>query len=222
MRNLVRLVILPAIGLWFVFATHQVWGYPAFAAKTGAACAACHTNPAGGAALSEVGKAYAAKPEGAVAKSTVRAEYVGVNKCKTCHLKQYKAWQETAHAHAFEGLTNASAEAVAGMAKTLGVQVDGHPNKTEGCVTCHVTGMGLQGGYPAVDSVKTAGVTNVTCESCHGPGSLHIAAKADGRKGTIVKTVSAKMCTQCHTTATSPKFDYAAYKARGVHTVKTP
>ena len=36
---------------------------------------------------------------------------------------------------------------------------------------------------------------NVGCESCHGPGSLHI---AQAGKGPIKRKVSAEDCTQCH------------------------
>lgn len=219
MRRVIRLVVLPVVGLWVVFATHQVWGFPAVAVKTGAACVACHTNPAGGAELSTAGKAYAEKPETEFPKDGAKAEYVSAAKCRTCHLKQYKAWQETKHAHAWEGLEKGSAEAVAAMAKALDMELKGAPIKTDDCVKCHVTGMGLSGGYPAADSTKNAHLSNVTCESCHGPGSLHIAAKAEMRKSTINKSVSAKMCTQCHTSATSPKFDFATYKAKGVHQV---
>jgi len=219
MRRVIRLVVLPAVGLWVVFATHQVWGFPAVAVKTGAACAACHVNPAGGAELTAAGKTYAEKSEAEVSKDAAKAEYVSSAKCRTCHLKQYKAWQQTPHAHAYEGLDKASPEAAAAMAKALEMELTEAPIKTDGCVKCHVTGMGLSGGYPAADSTKNANLSNVTCEACHGPGSLHIAAKAEMRKSTINKAVSAKMCTQCHTSATSPKFDFATYKAKGVHQV---
>jgi mono/diheme cytochrome c family protein len=87
-------------------------------------------------------------------------------------------------------------------------------------VRCHVTGYELAGGYPAADSVKTAALSGVGCESCHGPGSLHVAAPAADKKKATYKTVSAAMCTQCHTPAINPDFKYEEMVKKGVHPPK--
>jgi len=47
--------------------------------------------------------------------------YVGVKKCKMCHMKQYNVWKGTAHAKAFDALKPADQA------------------KSE-CVKCHITG----------------------------------------------------------------------------------
>ena len=196
----------------------QLWAYPETARQNkGAACANCHANVAGGPVLSAAGTAF--KTDGKVPAAAAKtAEYVGVNKCKTCHAKQHKAWAETPHAKAWAGLKNATAEKTAAMAAAFKVEIKGSPTTTEGCVTCHVTGFQLAGGYPQADSTKAAQLVNVTCESCHGPGSLHVSAPMATKKEFIAKATE-KMCRQCHTPAASPKFDFAEYSKRGVHAV---
>lgn len=197
----------------------QAWAFPEFARETRAACAACHVNPAGGVDLSDAGKAYKTDQKAPAASDAKGAVYLGVNKCKMCHFKQYKAWQETNHAHALENLRKADPKAAADMAAKLKVELKGNPADDEACVTCHVTAFHLAGGYPAADSTRTAGVSNMTCEGCHGPGSLHVPAPAADKKKFINGHPTANMCTQCHTPATSPNFKFDEYKAKGTHVV---
>jgi hypothetical protein len=48
------------------------------------------------------------------------AEYVGVKKCKICHIKQFKSWKETSMATSFENLkpgAKADAKKKAGLLK---------------------------------------------------------------------------------------------------------
>ncbi len=196
----------------------QVGAYPQFARKTKVACAGCHVNPAGGVELSEAGKLFKSDNT-KVPAAAAGVDYVGGAKCRMCHMKQHKAWAETKHAKAFLNLKNADAKAAADMAAALKVELKGNPAGNEGCVSCHVTGYQLAGGYPAADSTKTAAVMNVTCEACHGPGGKHIAAALAEKKKFINRNVSAKLCTQCHTAQTSPKFDFEAYRKLGVHVV---
>jgi len=65
------------------------------------------------------------------------------------------------------------------------------------CGACHVTGFGqptggqLDGSTPLLDGIG--------CESCHGPGSAHIAATSvDERQATITRVPPDKTCTDCH------------------------
>jgi len=206
--------------IWVVMAA-PLWAFPEVARETKTACVACHTNPAGGAELTEGGTKYKAEKKAAAARDAKQAEYVGSAKCKMCHLAEHKAWEESAHAKALTNLKSADAKAVAAVAEKLKVELKGPAAESADCVKCHVTGYELAGGYPAADSVKTAAVAAVGCESCHGPGSLHLtAAKADKKKFTY-KNVSAKMCTQCHTPAMSPEFKYDEMMKKGVHPKKT-
>jgi len=152
-----------------------------------------------------------------VAYADAAATYAA--KCKMCHMKQFKAWAETPHAKAWAGLKNADPKKAGEMSAMLKIELKGSPSTTDGCVTCHVTGFHLAGGYPAADSAKTAVVSNMTCEGCHGPGSLHASAPMAEKKKFINRMVSAKLCTQCHTPALSPNFKYEEYVKRGVHVV---
>lgn len=215
-RIVVRLVL---IVLGIVFATH-VWAYPQFARTTKVACVTCHANPAGGADLSDLGKAYKADASKApAAAETKAAEYVGVTKCRMCHIKQHKAWLDTPHAKAWAALTSGDAKKTADMAAALKVEIKGSPSKTDECVACHVVGFQLAGGYPQSDSTKTAALINVGCEACHGPGSLHASAPMAEKKKLINRAVGENLCKQCHTPVTSPNFAFAEYKKKGVHQV---
>ncbi len=205
--------------IWLVAAA-PLWAFPEIARETKAACVACHTNPAGGAGLTEDGKKYKAEKKAAIAREAKQAEYVGSAKCKMCHMAEYKAWSDSAHAMAFANLKSADAKAVAAVAEKLKVELKGAAAESAYCVNCHVTGYELAGGYPAADDAKTAAVAAVGCESCHGPGSLHLIAPKAEKKQFIYKDVSARMCTQCHTPATSPGFKYDEMVKKGVHPKK--
>jgi hypothetical protein len=196
----------------------QLWAFPEFARQTKSACATCHANPAGGVDLSDAGKAYKADGKAPAAGTAKAADYVGANKCRMCHIKQYKAWSETPHARALAGLQKPDSAKAATMAAALKVDVKGSPASTDQCVRCHVTGFQLATGYPQADSTKAANLANVTCEGCHGPGSLHVAAAMADKKKFINRGVTANLCMQCHTAVTSPNFKFAEYAAR-VHPV---
>jgi len=178
----------------------------------------CHTNVAGGAGLTDAGTAYKADGKAPAASSAKAAEYVGAAKCRMCHIKQHKAWTETAHAKAWASLKGGDAKAVQAMAAALKIELKGAAHANDDCVRCHVTGFQLAGGYPQSDTTKVAQVVNVTCEACHGPGSLHVTAPMAEKKKFITKP-GENMCKQCHTATTSPKFAFAEYSKRGVHAV---
>jgi hypothetical protein len=216
MRRSIQIIGYVAIAASVGFAVHQARAFPAFALKTKAACASCHTSPAGGPALSDAGKAFKADASKAPAAGK-GAEYAGNNKCRMCHLKQHKSWWESQHAKAMAALQDA--KAAAAFAEKLKIELEEPADQSDACVRCHVTGFHLAGGYPAADSAKTAAVAMVGCEACHGPGSAHIAAKTSAeRKATINGAVGVALCQQCHTPEISPKFEFAAMKKR-VHPV---
>ena len=211
----VALHVMVALG---VAVAAQLWAYPQFARQTKSSCVTCHASVAGGADLSEAGKAFKADGKAPAAASAKAAEYAGNAKCKMCHAKQFKAWSETPHARAWAGLKNVDSQKAGEMATALKVEITGSPSATDACVSCHVTGFQLAGGFPQADSTKAAAVANVTCESCHGPGSLHAAAPMAAKKKLINRAVPANLCTQCHTPATSPKFDFATMSKK-VHPI---
>jgi hypothetical protein len=198
-------------------AAAPLWAFPEIARETKTACVACHTNPAGGVGLTAEGSKYKSDKKAAVAKEANQAEYVGSAKCKMCHLAEHKAWSESAHAKAFTHLESADAKAAAAFAGKLKVELKGAAAESAYCLACHVTGYQLAGGYPATYSAKTAAVAAVGCESCHGPGSLHLTAPKAEKKQFTCKNVSAKMCTQCHTPTMTPDFNYDDMMKKGVH-----
>lgn len=102
------------------------------------------------------------------------ASYVGGNQCEECHDDAYAFWKTTGHAGAYETL-----------------EVDFKEFNLD-CVGCHVTGYEKPGGS-TVTFVE--GLKDVQCESCHGPGSLHI----DDESGdTITLTPAESVCKKCH------------------------
>lgn len=192
------------------------WSHPEFARQTKAPCSACHTSAWGGAALSDAGKAYKASGKAPAAGAQDPA-YVGNTKCKMCHMKQFKAWSATPHASALANLEKADAKVTADMAAKLKVTIKGSAAKTDGCVSCHVTGYQLAGGYPGADPAKSAALAGVTCEACHGPGGKHVSVPKAEKKGTISRAGEGT-CKGCHTPVLSPKFDFATMKEK-VHPV---
>jgi len=118
--------------------------------------------------------------------------YIGPANCKGCHEEQYTNWSATAHARAY-----------ADLVKT-GDQYDPE------CLPCHTTGYGYASGFSVVNNK----FPDVTCESCHGRGSLH----ADGTPpaaSTIKKVVDEASCRACHDDYNSPNFEFERYKKMG-------
>ncbi|HVP15607.1 MAG TPA: cytochrome c family protein [Terriglobales bacterium] len=152
---------------------------------------------------------------------TTSGEYVGLNKCKMCHTKEYKAWAaaDTKHALALETLKATTADQLKHMNEVLKTSVT-DPATDSACVRCHVTGYRQPGGYPASDSLKNANLSFVGCEVCHGPGSKHLAvpmSNKEGRKASIGHPTE-ETCRNCHLPEISPKFDFATWSKR-VHPI---
>jgi Cytochrome c554 and c-prime len=120
-----------------------------------------------------------------------QAAFVGSATCRTCHPAAFAVFDASKHAHAWETLV------------TLGKQH--HLN----CAGCHVTGWEQPGGVCRID--RTAGREGVGCESCHGPGSRHVAAPSPGN---IQGRPDEQACTGCHNRENSPHFDFATYVPR--------
>jgi hypothetical protein len=119
--------------------------------------------------------------------------YVGAERCGSCHESELAWWKGHAHGHAY---------------RTLEAR---NKQFSLSCVGCHVTGYGQPGGAAVV---QNAGLTDVGCESCHGPGSFHVKdADADEAKN-VRRAVPESVCGACHTPEHSDRFDYAKYKAR--------
>ncbi|MBW2053938.1 MAG: hypothetical protein JRG97_15515, partial [Deltaproteobacteria bacterium] len=129
------------------------------------------------------------------------AKYVGLQKCQSCHKKQYQIWKTRGHSKAFSALS-------------------AKEKKDPACLICHTTGYGK----PAV---KQAKLNNVQCEVCHGPGSLYKNKKIMSKesykkdpKAAQAKAMEAglilpdeKVCVSCHNekSPTFKGFDFKTY-----------
>lgn len=109
--------------------------------------------------------------------------YLGPGACAPCHAAIVTEWSTSAHSQAFKSLQ----ESPKGFKPS--------------CIPCHVTGPGQAGGF--VDVRTTPHLLHVTCESCHGPGASHV-QQPDLPYGKTSLTT----CTQCHTSAWDPSFNY--------------
>ena len=146
------------------------------------------------------------KPAVADTAKAQKHAYIGVAKCKVCHMPYFKAWAATPHAKAFAALDSTKKQ-----------------NQDPKCVKCHTTGFG-NGGYTMGKSLVD--FKGVQCEACHGAGADYMKAMKDPVKskaaGLIIPTQ--EVCVGCHNkeSPTFKGFDYAAYLAKGVHKVAMP
>lgn len=164
------------------------------------------------------------------------AEYVGIKKCKMCHMKLYKSWAKTATAMSFENL-KPGVDVEAKKRSNFDPQKDYTKDPT--CLECHTTGFGMPGGYVIPKKGDSASLrqaqnnASITCEGCHGPGSKYIAVfkKAMTKKQKYTQRqlcdlgyfkVGARVCSTCHnlrnpTAASDYHFDFKTYKAKDTH-----
>ncbi len=154
--------------------------------------------------------------------------FVGSKNCKKCHLKEFKSWEATKMAKAFESLkpgVAAEAKHAAGLDPQKDYTADAE------CVGCHTTGHGQPGGFVSV--AETPDLVGVGCEECHGAGGTYLQdgymtlqnkeyKKAELVAVGMVAEVTAAQCTKCHS-ADNPfspgEFDFAASKDKGTHEI---
>jgi len=152
------------------------------------------------------------------------AQHQGAARCRTCHLAQFKSWEETKMAKAFDLLK----PGVAAKAKREHkLDPDKDYTKDSNCLPCHVTGYGKPGGFQSLEA--TPALAGVQCEACHGPGGgylkpnlMSLENKAYKRTeivaaGLVIPNV--KTCKECHNEK-SPfykPFDFEARKTQGTH-----
>ncbi len=117
--------------------------------------------------------------------------YVGVDACTSCHEEARKVWDGTPHSHAYKTLS------------------DGFKEYNLDCVSCHVTGYERPGGSTVT---AVAGLKDVQCEVCHGPGSKHM--KQPARVHMPVDKPKPDSCLACHHPPHVHEFDPAAKMQR--------
>lgn len=117
------------------------------------------------------------------------ATFIGTEACVACHPSATKKWHDTGHARAFATLRN--------------LRADADPD----CIGCHVVGFGQASGYRR--EFAATKLVDVGCESCHGPGSLHVEQKRNGLTGADnFRALGAGDCQKCHHGEFSRPFDW--------------
>lgn len=119
-----------------------------------------------------------------------KAGYVGAAACEDCHDEAVAFWKKTRHHDAWETL------------ETLGKQLDYQ------CISCHVTGWDEPGGATLA---KNDTLRDVQCETCHGPGSMHVAEDGADEPVTVVRAPPETLCKTCHNKEHSDTFEFTAY-----------
>lgn len=127
-------------------------------------------------------------------------QYVGVAMCKGCHSNdavggtEYKNWETSSHAKAYDALASDHAKEVAEEAG-----IEGNPQESDECLRCHVTAWEVDADLRAKSWKKEGGVE---CETCHGAGKdyMPMAIMKDHDKavenGLIVP--DKELCITCH------------------------
>ncbi len=117
------------------------------------------------------------------------ANYVGTPVCASCHPDAARIWQHSRHAEAMQTLLDRKADA--------------DPN----CISCHTVGFGSPSGYRR--EFAGSKLADVGCESCHGPGSLHVEQRQNHLPVTFnFRPLGAGDCQKCHFGEFSRPFEW--------------
>lgn len=134
-----------------------------------------------------------------LAQEESRASYVGSKACQSCHDEQYASY--TAN--------SGMARSWSGVAKML-------PKLSEAekrdCYACHTQGYGKPGGFVSLEA--TPDMANLSCETCHGPGSLH---SETGDPANIRRTPDIEACRRCHNAERVENFKFKPVLYQGGH-----
>lgn len=145
-------------------------------------------------------------------------KYIGADKCKLCHNKpatgeQYNKWLAGPHANALKTL---SSQASLDYAKKNGIA---DPAKEAKCLKCHSTferaAANLRGGITAEEGVS--------CESCHGPGSMYkspaLMKNVEQAKANGLIIPDKNVCLACHNKENPffKEFNFEAAAAKIAH-----
>lgn len=107
----------------------------------------------------------------------------GPEVCSNCHIPQAEFWKKTGHAKAMDTLRAVNQD------------------KNADCIACHTLGYKDAAGFSDPAAIPKH-LMDVTCEHCHGRGSLH------GRKGVFNNAPRAEAtCIGCHNPERDPHWD---------------
>lgn len=150
-------------------------------------------------------------------KRAILGDFVGSNKCESCHEESFRIWRRNSHSSAWNSLKKTAIP----------------PRDFDAeCISCHVVGWHEQEYFPYIGGFMTEEatphLTNVGCENCHGPGSKHIEAEMGNnsslqnqiRTAMQLGTDTKKVCFACHDADNSPDFDFETYYPKIEHKEK--
>jgi hypothetical protein len=131
--------------------------------------------------------------------------------CGTCHQDKGLAWYSTAHATIFSRVLNGQVTDFAGP-DYVPYHTTGFNNRPE-AVNGGFDDLAAEAGWTFPDELKegnwsqmltefpqVAALANVQCESCHGPGNLHVTQGQGGEDKMIGFGLEFGTCAQCHAT----------------------
>lgn len=139
-------------------------------------------------------------------------QYLGIKKCRMCHVDQFPSFDESPKANAWQALqANVGVE----VKKKAGLDPVADYTKDARCLKCHATGFGEPGGYTIPDPSNKVSVAlaasreGIGCESCHGPGSgffehmrdIHETSRTYRREELLaagLRPSAADTCGKCH------------------------
>jgi hypothetical protein len=125
--------------------------------------------------------------------------YVGASACKSCHEREFKAFNTFAK-------KSSSFQSINRLRKELTEE------EVNGCYVCHATGYGKPGGF--INEESTPDLKNAGCEVCHGPGEFHVRTQApEDIKGALTE----QDCEVCHTSERVRAFRYKPLIRGGAH-----
>ncbi|NUM37141.1 MAG: cytochrome C554 [Candidatus Brocadiae bacterium] len=150
------------------------------------------------------------------------AEFVGVKKCKMCHNKeslgkQYELWTKEKHSQAYKVLGTPKAKE---LATKMGVKEN--PQESGKCLKCHVTA------YNFTEKRVSTKITleeGISCESCHGAGSLYskedIMKKFQAACSKGLNVNPKEVCKKCHNpeSPTYKEFNYDKFFKEIAHPI---
>lgn len=130
----------------------------------------------------------------AAAVAHAQENYVGAQRCKTCHEFEFQVWQSSGHASSLQSLSESQ-------------------QKDPKCNTCHTM----------LSGSEKKEFLGVQCERCHGPGKYYhqrfVMKDKELARAVGLLEVKQEHCAQCHNES-APNlrpFDYAAMWAKIDH-----
>ncbi len=152
-------------------------------------------------------------------------QYEGAKNCKMCHSSKksgeaYKIWAKSSHANAYATLASEESKAIA---EKMDIE---DPQKSDQCLSCHVTGHGKEASFYKKGYAMDQGVS---CEACHGAGNEYndmkvmkqiTAGEVKGADYGLTDPDEAN-CVTCHNekSPTFKGFEYKEYVSKIVHPI---